>query len=760
MGMTHTIQGDFLSFKTANQANIESLITHFKPQQEPRDSTDTNNIKPISGFSSIEIKTLQKPTPILPTQPQDIYYSSDNQYRLQYMGNGKFKLLDTIASSDTVIFDINIIPITWTDQFNSLLAISNLKEKIGQFNFTYSLRSTVTSDKFNGYFEFSTTSQCFAVFNIVDPAFMGKSFNLLRVIFTSVIPVNTEFSLIIGNNQNIISHTTNFTEPIYGGQIDLVNGTLTQTWNCITVTSDKISDTVWTNNNVNISWDNFPSTYSGGQTRYTAITSHWNTIYNTGLSHALYCNYRSDVEKMSIIIGKEIIQMYGYTADDSGLINFLDAQENLGTPIQIAYPLTTPIVYQLSSNQLHTLKGQNYFWSNANDLMELEYEVNDSADILQVRKSIYNEQPHIEKISGIISSFNTDLTAPLKECKINFYPAQDSYTNPSLTNIKSISGWNGIQLIRNNFIPIDLKGFTTGQLGSSNGVINYLGNNTYEFIGSPEDGGSVIIPIQPITFLSNTSYHIMIIKELENGIGSENTALNIAFKTSAGSNIFVCRPNYLGWSNNICLSYITFTESKEAASLIIGVPQGSSSFKFKFFLSTDVFNITSINWSTDYGTLYGGYIDLVNGELVQTHGCKILNNPDNWLENQPSSRTFIYDHVIFPIDYSKGNSAMICSIIPALSQLGENDNKDLYCRWYKDTVNNVYFTIRYSSNLQTPPTLNELKQLSTENKIAVAYELNTPIHYSLNSTQLKTLKGANNIWSNTNGPIELTYWTH
>jgi len=158
--------------------------------------------------------------------------------------------------------------------------------------------------------------------------------------------------------------------------------------------------------------------------------------------------------------------------------------------------------------------------------------------------------------------------------------------------------------------------FTSGQLGTSNGVINYLGNDTYEFVGSTTDSGSVLIPIQPITFAANTTYYVRIVKEPDSGIGSEDTSLNIAFKTSASRNIFVFRPNYVGWTNYTCSAYVTPTADYEAASLAIGISEGSTSFKFKFFLGTSSFSSLTTNWSSNYGTIYGGYIDLINGELI------------------------------------------------------------------------------------------------------------------------------------------------
>ena len=44
--------------------------------------------------------------------------------------------------------------------------------------------------------------------------------------------------------------------------------------------------------------------------------------------------------------------------------------------------------------------------------------------------------------------------------------------------------------------------------------------------------------------------------------------------------------------------------------------------------------------------------------------------------------------------------------------------------------------------------------------VQLVYELATPIEYPLTPAQLKTLKGANVIFTDLNGNITPTYWTH
>lgn len=882
MGMTHTIKDNFLAFKTSDQANISSLKAYFNPKQE---STPTNGeIVPITGYNSISLVNLKKCIPVVPSNPQDIYYSNDNNYRIKYCGNNKFKLLDAIEGNSTAVFDIEIIPIIYKSEFNRLIGISTAKQKIDSWNFTYSLRTSDSSiTKLNGYLDFG--SSCQSLVTIIEDTspFAGNTYDIIRVIFTSSILVDFEFSLVFTNSDDISMH--NITFPAVGKNLLDKNTYSYKTYDSIifggtptlsepdgTLVLDAGTYTFSTSTNMTMLGMVHADGTNGGMginTNYITFTCNTREkvrlmvlLNGQGQDHDML-QYNYQLEKgstmttyepfnntiyggyINLITGQLIMDRALVTIDGTQTIQLREsfstcqgfrvpksalpveadhfsifdkanymrvlnenevvgnspwtfyinttnhalffylplsyntvslAQQYLTThPLQVCYTLLHPITYQFTPEQLETIKGENYFWSNTEGQVEITYQVHDSVDILQARKSIlYNGQPHIKKISGVISSFDTDLSAPLKECKINFYPAQDSYANPSPTNVKSISGWNGIQLVRNNFLPIDLKGFTTGQLGSSNGVINYLGNNTYEFIGSTEDFGSVIIPIEPITFLPNTSYHVMVIREPENGMNPADTALNIAFKTSTGGNIFVCRPNYIGWNNNICRAYTTFTESKEAASFGIGIPQGSSSFRFKFFLSANTFTTNSINWSTNCGTLYGGYIDLINGKLVQTH-CKLVFDGTEELLSTFAAAGDQFIRVQF-MNYNNPK------IQPALKLAQQNPTSCKYSHGkYKmsntidvskggaasnadgtATIVLLHLPIGlYTSGDVRADVRNYLvSQYNNGTPVELCYELATPIEYDLTPQQIKTLKGTNNIWSDANGDIEVKYWTH
>ena len=71
-------------------------------------------------------------------------------------------------------------------------------------------------------------------------------------------------------------------------------------------------------------------------------------------------------------------------------------------------------------------------------------------------------------------------------------------------------------------------------------------------------------------------------------------------------------------------------------------------------------------------TIYGGYVDLVNGEIVAEWKKEYLNNPSKWYA---SNNALLYDYEFPRYLDDTNNGGLICNI--ALAEYGN----DFYCRW-------------------------------------------------------------------------------
>lgn len=151
------------------------------------------------------------------------------------------------------------------------------------------------------------------------------------------------------------TYTTDLGRTVYGGTLDVVSGVLTVDRGCSEL-------------NENWGWVK-SSAYAGGYyapigatvqgKNYTPFTcSHAETA--TSLSQYVfgtcYCDQSANFRLMP---------------EDSTLQDWKDyivAQRNNGTPIQMCYELATPQTYQLTAQQIEALLGANNLWASAGDI--------------------------------------------------------------------------------------------------------------------------------------------------------------------------------------------------------------------------------------------------------------------------------------------------------------------------------------------------------------------------------------------------------
>ena len=147
-------------------------------------------------------------------------------------------------------------------------------------------------------------------------------------------------------------------------------------------------------------------------------------------------------------------------------------------------------------------------------------------------------------------------------------------------------------------------------------------------------------------------------------------------------------------------------------------------------------------------TIYGGYVDLIKGELVKTHELINLKAAGKY---SGDDYAFWYTSGIQTLDIT--NDGVLCN----KCQLNINTSgKETYnsFTWYNNGI------IRWTEIDTMEMTTKDYNIYLDTNPLIATYKLKTPIIYQLTPQTLKTLKGVNNIWSDANGPIEVQYWTH
>ncbi len=275
---------------------------------------------------------------------------------------------------------------------------------------------------------------------------------------------------------------------VYGGHVDLVKGEVVAEW--IKVKKKLSECSVKNERNEYVCYDfhslsDIPCYADATSTPHTIRKEHsmcslgyhsWSAFDNLKPHYYIFKNTDNNTTRALLFLPTEDTE-----SDD---IEF-----------ELAFRLETPIHYPLTGTQLKTFLNQNNFWSNTNDVTEVSYAIHDTAPIRAAKKRIMAASPHLETASDNLVSFNTDVAAPLKECKVEFKPKQDlhGYNGPWVggtgKNLLRVSADNRIGVM-GNATETD-TGFNIGN-GNINGgyLVKVKPNTTYVYSYTSTYNGS------------------------------------------------------------------------------------------------------------------------------------------------------------------------------------------------------------------------------------------------------------------------------
>ena len=137
-------------------------------------------------------------------------------------------------------------------------------------------------------------------------------------------------------------------------------------------------------------------------------------------------------------------------------------------------------------------------------------------------------------------------------------------------------------------------------------------------------------------------------------------------------------------------------------------------------------------------TVYGGTLDVVTGELVATWGSVTFDGSENW-SIYASGETYqcFTKGLTKKVGWKTSKTDSFVNVDYAFS----NNRYGIYCD--HPTNNQIYFRQPNADVV----TIANWKQWLNSNPIQVVYELATPQTYQLTPTEVDTLLGQNNVWS-------------
>ena len=370
------------------------------------------------------------------------------------------------------------------------------------------------------------------------------------------------------------------------------------------------------------------------------------------------------------------------------------------------------------------------------------------------------DTPHIvTPTPAELHTFSTNMVAPLKDCVIHFDPVQEGEGDPSPENVRNITGWTGLQLHKGGKNLFNLSWYTEAGWEFMPDIElpdTYQGNKQRFYFRNGGNASSV--PSARGLFgklIQLGQVRVSFYKHYD----SSDRVLFHYVGASAWSNH---TGNIVSPGEKSCVS----DPERICDGVALGTVQGSaatgrfSQFQIEIGDEQTEYSTPStmipVDWTDTAGMLYGGTYNPVTGELVAEDWCIDLG-AGNWVAHSSLPNVFQRNRNSAEPAWRRVGSGQVVAAIcnrykltsSRATDIGEIDNGIACGTGASDTM------YVHDSSCADADAFNTAIQGAK-----LVYKLATPIVYHLPPLNLKTLKGINNIWSNANGNIDLSYWTH
>lgn len=327
----------------------------------------------------------------------------------------------------------------------------------------------------------------------------------------------------------------------------------------------------------------------------------------------------------------------------------------------------------------------------------------------------------VERIAlGNPLTFGTDLARPLVSLEIPFTPKQSGSGDPSPSNIRSILPWNGLTVFgggKNLFNKDDPNVQLDKRVATGGTIINSQYSQAVTGFIPVKEGAKYIIN----SFVNQNYFSCFYSeKDISNPVGSI-------------------------WGNN----EFPKTAPKGAKYLIVTIGNsGIDNFQVEVGTTATAYEPYSPITETDIAfasPVYGGTLDAVTGVLMNGWKVETLDDANAWTQGAYIS----YSNHDFS-DRKKGSSWLgLCSAFPIKEGVASGT---AFARWGGADAGNFIISPNGSGL-----TLEDVKTLSGQGKIVLAYPIATPQEIQLTPSQITALIGNNTIWSDADGSMTCVY---
>ena len=277
--------------------------------------------------------------------------------------------------------------------------------------------------------------------------------------------------------------------------------------------------------------------------------------------------------------------------------------------------------------------------------------------------------------------------------------------------------------------------FTKNQDGSI--TATYVGGASENSVLYLVQGGTADNPIIP------SGQYTWSVFPANSGLSSSNTTAQVTINDKETGSVAYRRQ----LRTNVDKVTFTLTDEQYVSDAFIRIDKSeTATVTFKLMLEE---GDTATDFQPYIPPVYGGYVDLLTGEVWGTKGYALLNDPDKWDEVTGKNIEFQYNEEFDRKITSDSYTGLDCTIAVAKSV-----NNKPYCRWM--SASTKYFGFKNGANAPTPLTLSDVKTMAEAGQIAITYDIEPVLLATLTPQQVNAIVGVNTVWSDADG-VEVTY---
>jgi hypothetical protein len=348
---------------------------------------------------------------------------------------------------------------------------------------------------------------------------------------------------------------------------------------------------------------------------------------------------------------------------------------------------------------------------------------------------------------------------PFKSVAVNIAPLQSGSGDPSPTNVRPISGWTAVNVVRvgKNLLPKRANGSSNGitcTVNQDNSITltgTATGNTTFPIIA----WSSFMLPLlqksgTKFTVSGGVSTSLAIYVQVRRNNTTQNETIARSMETAE---TFVVSDNVTNYSVYVRIDKDTTVNDTIYPQLELGSTATS--------YEPNTEQTYSVTIPTEAGTVYGGTLDVVKGTL--TVDRRYI--PKSEISNAKSGSSqgniqyanagcFVYD----VIDAERTNSAtkntkLIATTLPTKSQDVLNNGGSggvLGCAiWWSRNIG-------IGTGDTSITNFTGFKTWWENNGGDIVYPLAEPTTYTLTPTEIRTLLGNNTLWADA-GAVDVQY---